>query len=183
MSNGQRLFVFVPEVLFKLDGLPTLGVNLLALVAAFGEEGLRLSNNRLAEFFNVERGTIIDNINRLRDKRYVTDKGEREQKRRIVASSVILALLDSTKKPMGGIKMIPEVVSKRHKTGVKTPPINKEKEENTSTASPSPSPYGASTEASSIAPQETVMPLEDRRKLLDNIPDSPFKQAILAKRR
>ncbi|MCJ7729798.1 MAG: MarR family transcriptional regulator [Sedimentisphaerales bacterium] len=142
MSNEHRLFVHVPEEFYNLDGLTTLDANLLALIAAFRGEGLRLSNNRLGVFFNVQRRSVVRSVNRLRAKGYITDKGGHRQKRRLVASGVILSLLDSVKKTPGGVKMTPEVVTKCLKTGVNLSPITKGIEEKVSTASPLPASEG-----------------------------------------
>jgi hypothetical protein len=178
MSNERQLFVFTPEPFFKLDGVTPLSANLLALTAAFGKDGLRLSNYRLAELFNVERGTVIDNIKKLKDCRYITNEGEHKQRHRLVASSVILTLLDSFKRKSRSVKITPEVVSKYHKTGVKKPPISKESKANIRTASPLPASEGRA----SAEPSEITSP-EERLKILGDTPDSPFKQAIQARRR
>jgi hypothetical protein len=132
----------VPEEFYKLDGLTMLDANLLALIAAFRGEGLRLSNNRLGVFFNVQRRSIVRRVGELRAKGYITDKGGHRQKRRLVASGVILSLLDSVKRTPGGGKMTPEVVSKCLKSGVNLSPITKVIEEKVSTALPLPASEG-----------------------------------------
>ena len=177
MSNGQRLYVHTPEEFFKLDGLTILDANLLALIAAFRGEGLRLSNNRLAEFFNIERCTVIRSINKLRDKNYITNKGAHRQKRCLIASGIILILLDSVKMTPGGSKTIPEVVSKSHKTGIKTLPISKRTKEKVSTASPLPASEGRAS-----AVQNEVATRADRLEILEKMPDSSFKREMLARR-
>lgn len=177
VSNGQQLYIFTPESFYQLEGLTTLSSNLLALIAAFGREGLRLSNYRLAKLFNVERGTIIDNIARLKGRGYITDEGKNKQKHRLVASSVILTLLSSVKRQLGSGEITPEPVSKGNKTGVETTPINKESKENRSDATPLPV-----SGQPSLSPQKIISP-EDRRKILENMPDSTFKRAVLARRR
>ncbi|MGA2093102.1 MAG: helix-turn-helix domain-containing protein [Sedimentisphaerales bacterium] len=177
MSNRQRRFVHIQEEFYKLDGLTILSANLLALIAAFRGEGLRMSNEDLAKFFNVERCTIIRSINKLREKNYITNKGGHQYNRRLVASGVILILLDSVKMPLSGSKTIPEVVSKSHKTGSKTLPITKEREEKVSTASPLPAFEGRAS-----AVQTKVATQAERREIFEKMPDSsPFKRAILAR--
>ena len=183
VSNGQRLFVYIPEGFFKLDGLTILDANLLGLIAAFRGEGLRLSNNRLAELFNVERCTVIRSINKLRGRNYITKKGG-NCNRLLIASSSILILLDSSKMIPGGSKTTPEVVSKSHKIGSKTIPINKGNKEKQSPALPSSLPYGASASAEKQSTaQESIISLADRKKMIDGISDSPFRRTIVARRR
>ena len=171
MSNGQQLYTFTPESFYQLEGLTTLSSNLLALIAAFGKEGLRLSNYRLAKLFNVERGTIIDNVARLKSKSYITDEGRNKQNHRLVASSVILTLLDSFKRQLGSGKITPEIVSKSHKPGVKTTPISKESKENRSDATPLPA-----REQASPSPKDPICSLEQRRALRANLPKSMQEQ-------
>jgi len=175
MSNRQQLYTFTPESFYQLDGLTPLSANLLALIAAFGKEGLRVSNYDLAKIFSVERGTIIDNINKLKNKRYITDEGRNKQNHRLVASSVILTLLDSFKRQLGSGKITPEVVSKSHKTGVKTTPISKENKENRSDATPLPA-----REQASSSPKDPICSPEQRRALRANLPKD-FQERLQAR--
>ena len=55
--------------------------------------GLTLSNNALAEVLNTDRRTVINSINRLRQKGLVTDKGSKFS-RVLVANSEIVSLLN-----------------------------------------------------------------------------------------
>lgn len=142
MSNGQRLFVYVPGEFYKLDGLTTLAVNLLALTAAFGQKGLILSDTKLAELFNCCRRTIINSVQLLRQRGYVKDAGRDKQHRCLVASGAIIALLDRAKITTDGAKTSPQAGQKLLKTGAKAAPIKElskqEREKKESTALPLP---------------------------------------------
>jgi DNA-binding Lrp family transcriptional regulator len=177
VNNGQGLFVCVTEEFFKLDGMTTLDANLLALITRFRGEGSRLSNNRLAKFFNVNRRSVVRAVSKLKTSGYITDKGGHRQKRRLVASGGILSLLDRGKMPLGRDKTPPEVGVKCPKTGGNLTPISKERKKEVSTASPLPAFEGRAS-----AVQNKVATQAERREILDKSPDSPFKRAMLARR-
>lgn len=67
---------------------------ILALAAGFGEKGIRLSNNRLAAILHTERRTVVNALRRLRGKGYLVDESEGKQRRKLVASREIIALVD-----------------------------------------------------------------------------------------
>ncbi len=177
MSNISGLFVTIQEDFFKLDGLSTLDANLLALIAAFRGEGLRLSNNRMAKFFNIDRRSVVRAVSKLKNRGYATDKGGHWQKRRLVASGGILSLLDRGKMPLGRGKTPPKVGTKCPKDGGNLSPIKEGIEEKVSTALPLPAAEGRAS-----AVENKVATRAERRELLENMPDSSFKRAILARR-
>jgi len=70
-------------------------LQILALTATL-PDGLRQSNNQLAEILCTDRRTIINAINRLRDKKLINNIGTR-YRRILVANSEIVSLFNSEK--------------------------------------------------------------------------------------
>lgn len=68
-------FVTIPVELYQLDIASLTEMSILALVVAFENNGLTMSNASLAKLFNVDKGNIVRALQRLRHKGYIADAG------------------------------------------------------------------------------------------------------------
>jgi hypothetical protein len=96
VSNENKIsYVRIPTPLYKLDGLSTLQVNVLALVIGFGQNGLQLSSEKLAGVFNVAPKTIDNAVSVLSERGYIRDLiGRRGKRRQLVATSAIFPVVN-----------------------------------------------------------------------------------------
>lgn len=91
-------YIRIPIELFKLPyGRTELAI--LALALSFGNDGLGLSNNQMAEILSVNRRNVIRTINKLRTSRLLLDKGTGKQNRRLHGSSKLLAMVVAQTSP------------------------------------------------------------------------------------
>jgi len=93
-------YIRIPVELLSLK--PTLErtqLMILALALAFGEKGLKLSNNELSRILKVKRRNIIKAINGLRDDGHLNGESASNRDRRLVVSGEIARLVVSSATP------------------------------------------------------------------------------------
>jgi DNA-binding MarR family transcriptional regulator len=117
MNNSRITYVRVPTSLYSMDGLTTLQVNVLALVVGFGQNGLQVSSEKLADIFGVTPRAIDQAVKIMSEKGYVQDLVKQNGKRRnLVATPEIFSVVKD-EKPLKNIQCTPEQSS--------APPLNK----------------------------------------------------------
>jgi len=88
-------FIRIPVELLSLKELERTQLMILALALAFGNEGLKLSNNELSRLLKVKRRNIIKAINGLRDNGHLNGDCVSGQNRRLVVSGKIARMVVS----------------------------------------------------------------------------------------
>ena len=94
-------YIRIPVELLSLK-LERTQLMILALALAFGNEGLKLSNNNLSRILNVKRRNIIRAINGLRERGYLNGDGEcvNNHNRRLIVSGKIARLVVAQPTPL-----------------------------------------------------------------------------------